>query len=429
MGAIARMVELEPGAPRHDLGAEADERLQQLLDGHQPRAAAVERQRIDAEGRLQRREAIELVQHHVGHGVALQLDHQAHAVAVALVAHLGNALDLLVAHDLGDALVQARLVLLVGDLRDDDRLAAAADLLDPGLGAHDQRAAAELVGGADAVAAEDGGAGREIRPRHVFHQLLHGELGIVDQGAAGIDQLAEIVRRDIGRHADRDAARAVGQQVRIGRRQDRRLLLPLVVVGLELDRVLVDVGEQHLGHRRQARFGVAHRRRRIAIHRAEVALPRDQRQAHGEVLRHAHHGVVDRRVAVRVILAHHVADDARGLAERPRGIVAALLHRVEDAALNRLQSIARIGQGARHDHAHGVIEVGAFHLLFDGDQRVRRRRGRFGRAGRRRRRRKGRIVAHGNLDFRSFSRACRGISQPSKRGPKDQQKTALPNTL
>ena len=75
----------------------------------------------------------------------------------------------------------------------------------------------------------------------------HGELGIVDQRAAGVDQLAEIVRRDVGRHADGDAARAVDQQVGIGRRQDRRLLLALVVVRLELDRVLVDVGEQRLG--------------------------------------------------------------------------------------------------------------------------------------------------------------------------------------
>ena len=173
MGAVARMVELELGAPRDDLGAEADERLEQLLEGHQLRPAAVERQRVDAEDGLQRREAIELVQHDVGHGVALQLDHQAHAVAVALVAHLGDALDLLVAHHLGDALVQARLVLLVGDLGDDDRLAAAADLLDPRLGAHDQRAAAELVGGADAVAAEDDGAGREVRARHVLHELRH----------------------------------------------------------------------------------------------------------------------------------------------------------------------------------------------------------------------------------------------------------------
>ena len=124
-----------------------------------------------------------------------------------------------------------------------------------------------------------------------------------------------------------------------------------------------------LGGAGQARLGVAHGRRRIAVHRAEIALPRDQRQAHGEVLRHAHHGVVDRGVAVRVILAHHVADDARGLAEGPRRIVAAFLHGVEDAPLHRLQPVARIGQRARHDHAHGVIEVGAPHLLFDGDRR------------------------------------------------------------
>ena len=280
-------------------------------------------------------------------------------------------------------------------------------LLDPRLGAHDQRAAAELVAGADAVAAEDDAAGREVRPRHVFHELRHGELGIVDQRAAGVDQLAEIVRRDVGRHADGDAARAVDQQVGIGRRQDRRLLLALVVVRLELDRVLVDVGEQRLGGAGQARLGVAHGRRRIAVHRAEIALPGDQRQAHGEVLRHAHHGVVDRGVAVRVILAHHVADDAGGLAEGPRRIVAAFLHGVEDAPLHRLQPVARVGQRARHDHAHRVIEVGAPHLLFDGDRRdvVRRLRRRW-RVGGRRRRRKGRIVAHGNLVFRSFFWPC-----------------------
>ncbi len=406
MGAVAGMIELVLGAPRDDLGAEADERLEELLEAHQPRAAAVERQRVDAERGLQRREAIELVQHDVGHGVALELDHQPHAVAIALVADLGDAFDPLVAHHFGDALVQARLVFLIGDLGDDDRFAAAARLLDPGLGAHDQRAAAELVAGADAVAAEDGAAGREVRPGHVFHELRHGELGIVDQRAAGVDQLAEIVRRDVGRHADGDAARAVGQQVGIGRRQDGRLLLALVVVRLELDRVLVDVGEQRFGGAGQARLGVAHGRRRIAIHRTEIALPRNQRQAHGEVLRHAHHGVVDRGVAVRVILAHHVADDAGGFAEGPRRIVAAFLHGVEDAPLHRLQPVARIGQRTRHDHAHGVIEVGAPHLLFDGDRcdvvrRLRRRR-----VGGRRRRRKDRIVAHGNLVFRSFLWPC-----------------------
>ena len=55
---------------------------------------------------------------------ALELDHDAHAVAVGLVAQVGDALDLLLAHQLGDALDQPRLVDLVGDLGDDDRLRA-----------------------------------------------------------------------------------------------------------------------------------------------------------------------------------------------------------------------------------------------------------------------------------------------------------------
>ena len=69
---------------------------------------------------------------------------------------------------------------------------------------------------------------------------------------------------------------------------------PAVVVGLELDRLLVDILEQRVGGARQARLGVAHRRRRIAVHRAVIALPVDERHAHGEILRHAHHRVVDR---------------------------------------------------------------------------------------------------------------------------------------
>ena len=83
---------------------------------------------------------------------------------------------------------------------------------------------------------------------------------------------------------------------RFGKRAGRTVgsLLALVVVRLEVDRVLVDVGEQRVGDLGEPRLGVAHGRRRIAVHRAEVALPVDQRQAHREVLRHAHQRVVDR---------------------------------------------------------------------------------------------------------------------------------------
>ena len=191
------------------------------------------------------------------------------------------------------------------------------------------------------------------------------ERRIVDQRDAGVDHLAEIVRRDVGRHADGDAAGAIGQEVREARRQHHRLLLVAVVVRLEIDRVLVDVLEQRHGRLRQPALGVAHGRRRIAVDRAEIPLPVDQRQAHGEILRHAHERVVDRLVAVRMIFAHHVADDARRLHVFLVGRVPVLVHRIEDAPMHGLEPVARIGQRARYDHAHGVIEIAALHLFRD----------------------------------------------------------------
>jgi hypothetical protein len=127
---------------------------------------------------------------------------------------------------------------------------------------------------------------------------------------AAVDDLAQVVRRDVGRHADGDAGRAVDQQVREARRQHRRLVLGLVVVRVK-STVSLSRSSSSVRDARHAHLGVAHRRRRVAVHRAEVALPVDQHVAHRERLRHAHDGVVDRRVAVRVVLTDDVADDTR----------------------------------------------------------------------------------------------------------------------
>ena len=81
-----------------------------------------------------------------------------------------------------------------------------------------------------------------------LEQSLEVEPRVVDQRKAGVDHLAQVVRRDVGRHADRDAAGAVDQQVRELGRQDARLPVGLVVVRPEVDRVLVDV--VRAGHQR-----------------------------------------------------------------------------------------------------------------------------------------------------------------------------------
>ena len=71
----------------------------------------------------------------------------------------------------------------------------------------------------------------------------------------------------------------------------------------------------------------------------------------------ANQGVIDRAVAVRVVLTHHVTDHARTLAELLVWAVAAVEHRINNAAVHRLHAVAHVWKRAPHDNAHRVVEV------------------------------------------------------------------------
>jgi hypothetical protein len=75
----------------------------------------------------------------------------------------------------------------------------------------------------------------------------------------GVDDLAQVVGRDVGGHAHRDALAAVDQQVGEARRQHRRLFVLAVVVGDEVDGLLVDPRQQLHGQVGQPALGVAGR--------------------------------------------------------------------------------------------------------------------------------------------------------------------------
>ncbi len=173
------------------------------------------------------------------------------------------------------------------------------------------------------------------------------------------------MRRHVRRHPDRDPGGAVDEQVREAGRQHERLLLRLVVVRPEVDRVRVELGQQRLGEPCEACLGVAHRSRRVVVDRAEVPLAVDEWIAERERLREPDERVVDRRVAVRVMVAHHVADDVRALDVRPARPVAVGPHRVEDAAVHGLQPVAHVGERARDDDRHRVVEEARAHLLLE----------------------------------------------------------------
>jgi len=55
-----------------------------------------------------------------------------------------------------------------------------------------------------------------------MHQLAVRELGVADQGHGGFGDLAQIVRGDFGRHADRDAGCAIEQHEGQAPRQQLR---------------------------------------------------------------------------------------------------------------------------------------------------------------------------------------------------------------
>jgi hypothetical protein len=178
----------------------------------------------------------------------------------------------------------------------------------PGLHAH--RAPPREDGVLDAGATDDDPPGREVRPLDVLEELLVLELGVLYERHGRVHDLAEVVRRDLGRHPDRDAVRPVDEQIREPRRQDPRLPLALVEVRVEVHRLRAYVPEHLRRHTSYTSFRISHGRWWVAVYAPEVPLPVHQWVAQGEVLRHPRERVVDCGVAVRVVLADAVVDGA-----------------------------------------------------------------------------------------------------------------------
>ena len=82
----------------------------------------------------------------------------------------------------------------------------------------------------------------------MLHQTRQRQRRIIQQRQARVNDLGEVVRRDVGRHADRDTRLPIDEQIRDTRGQHRGLVLRLVVVRNEIDGFFVDVREQLVRH-------------------------------------------------------------------------------------------------------------------------------------------------------------------------------------
>ncbi len=344
----------------------ADELRDQLLDRQRARLAVDQRQRNQRDRVLQWRELIELVEHHLGIGVALDFQDQANRLfQIAFVADGRDAGDLVLVDQFGDALLDAVARLLVGDLGDDDTGAPLVVLLDAGPCPDHDRAAAGVISLANAGPTANDAAGGKVRTGDDLHQLIDRHVRLVDDLDRRGAHLAQVVRRDRGGHADRDAVRAVDQQVRKLRRQHRGLGAALVVGGNIVDGVELQILEHQGRDRGHPRFGIPHGRRWQAGDRAEVPLLVDQHVAHVPLLGHAHQGGIDHAFAVRMIVTAGVARDLGALHAAGARRETQVVHGDQDAPLRGLQPVAHVGQGAADDHAHGVRQVTILELVLD----------------------------------------------------------------
>ncbi len=201
---LLRLPQIVLGASDHDRAAVVQVGLQHLLQGEHLGLVVDQGQVDHAERHFQLSVLEKLIEDYLLQDVLAQLDDDAHAVAVALVPEVGDALDLLVLDQIGYALHQIGLVDLVGDLVDDDALPAVM-LLEASAGADLQPPAAGRVRLHYAVGAIDDAPRWEVRTADEAHQVQGVGRGIVYQVHQGVAHLPQVVRRYVGRHAHGDA--------------------------------------------------------------------------------------------------------------------------------------------------------------------------------------------------------------------------------
>ena len=316
---------------------------------------------------------VQVVEDDLGDRVALEVDDQSLAdPGRGLVPDVGDTGDLVVSYQLGDLLGEVVRVHLVRQLGDDE---LGLPLFSSTLTTARMRMLPRPVRYASSMPVRPtisppvGKSGPLTRPSSASSSLLVGGVGVVEHPLDAGRDLAQVVRRDVRRHADRDAARAVDQQVRKAARQHQRL--------------------RSTGRRSSARsrpspgrcrgaspsasgghagLGVPHGGRRVVARRTEVAVAVDERVAQRPGLREPDQGVVDRGVAVGVVVTHDVTDDAGALEVAAVGAVTAVVHRVEDPAVDGLEPVSDLRQRPPDDDRHGVVEVRPLHLDFDADR-------------------------------------------------------------
>ena len=107
MPSLTRLAQQIHRAAGHNFASMADKRLNHLLQIEHFGLAIDQGHHVDAHHRLQLGLRVQIIQHHITDFSAAQLNDDAKTVLVRFITQLGDALELFLFHQLGDALDQS----------------------------------------------------------------------------------------------------------------------------------------------------------------------------------------------------------------------------------------------------------------------------------------------------------------------------------
>ena len=331
-----------------------------------------QRQHDHSEGILELSMFVQLVEDHVGIGITADLDDDPHPFSVGFIPQIRDPVHSFVLHQFRDLLYKPGLVDQIRDLRDNDTALSAGKALDIRHGPDPDLSAACPVSLLDASLSHDGGSRRKVGTLYDLHDLFDGcvsvfiDLIINDLHHSG-DDLPQIVRRDVGGHADGDAGGSVDQKIGVTRWKYCGFLLCLVKVGNKIHGIFADIRQQFHGDSAQPCLCISHGRSSVSVYGAEITVSVNQRITGGPLLSHIYQCSVDGTVSMGMVFTHGIAYDTGALSVRLVGTIVQLDHGIKNSSLNRLETVSYIGKSPGSDHAHGVIDVGFLHGLFQID--------------------------------------------------------------
>ena len=183
-----------------------DEAPQHFFQRQDLRPSLNQREYDHAERRLHLRVLVQVVQDHLGVGITLQIENDPHPLPVRFIPDVRNIFELLFVDKVGDFFDKVCLVHLVRYFRHHNALAFPFSCFDVRLGTDDDAASARGVRAPDPFITVNDPTRREVGGLDKLHQLLIREGIFLDERDASVDDLIEVVRRDVCGHADSDAA-------------------------------------------------------------------------------------------------------------------------------------------------------------------------------------------------------------------------------